>query len=372
MHKPTMQQLSQLAERRDDSCFSFYMPTQTATREVKQNPIRFKNLVGRARDMLEKRDLSRREIDEFLAPGERLINDDPFWQHQAQGLSALLSSDGITTFKLPFEVAESVELADRFIIKPLLPLHSRNGVFYFLELGLRHVRLYQAGRYSYSEVDLPGIPAGIEETLRFDEPQAQLHSHTRRPERSGAMNAVFHGHGVGIDERKEEIRRYFLDVERVVSSTLADSTNPLVLVGIEYLLPIYREVNSYPHLSAEGVPHNPQKDVRTEDLHRQAWEIVRPQIEQTMRQAKERFGELAKAERASTEIEEIVEASWQDRVETLFLNPHEAWYGEADGRSGDLIDVAAVQTIRHGGTVYTMDDTEDVPGPSAVAAIFRY
>jgi hypothetical protein len=30
-----------------------------------------------------------------------------------------------------------------------------------------------------------------------------------------------------------------------------------VLAGVEYLLPIYREANTYPHLLAEGIHGNP-------------------------------------------------------------------------------------------------------------------
>lgn len=376
MYKPTMQQLEELTNQRDDRCFSLYMPTQVSTREVKQNPIRFKNLLSVAKQKLEDAGLNPAEREEFLEPGRRLVSDDSFWQHQSRGLSAFLSSEGLLTFKLPFAVDESLVIDDHFHVKQLLPLHSRNGVFYMLELGLHHVRLYQAGKYSFHEIHLHDVPESIEEALKFDDSQSQLHSHTRRPERQGAMNAVFHGHGVGIDGRKDGIHRFFLEVERRISAVLADSRSPLVLVGLDFLQPLYREVNSYQYLLPKGVTHNSEKGARPETLHAEAWKMVEPEIDNSMREARDLFNELADTERTETRIEEIAGASLNDRVETLFINPHEERIGRAnrdtlDGEE-DLVDLAAVQTIRHGGTVYTVDSNDAVPGPSVAAAIYRY
>ena len=58
------------------------------------------------------------------------------------------------------------------------------------------------------------------------------------------------------------------------------------------------------------------------------------------------------------------------RVEFLFLIENGAIPGTVDG-GADLLDTAAVQTLRHGGDVQTLLETS-MPSGSPICAIFRY
>lgn len=48
-----------------------------------------------------------------------------------------------------------------------------------------------------------------------------------------------------------------------------------------------------------------------------------------------------------------------------------AVHEDAGPRDTDLLDLAAVQTIRHGGTVYALTP-DQMPDPAPLAAILRY
>ncbi|MFQ5350285.1 MAG: hypothetical protein ACE5EG_07580, partial [Thermoanaerobaculia bacterium] len=55
----------------------------------------------------------------------------------------------------------------------------------------------------------------------------------------------------------------------------ADRVRLLAASGVDYLLPIYREVNSQPHVLEQGVAGNPDS-LSAERLHNQAWAVVEP------------------------------------------------------------------------------------------------
>jgi len=65
-----------------------------------------------------------------------------------------------------------------------------------------------------------------------------------------------------------------------------------------------------------------------------------------------------------------VGAASAGRVEHLFLLENGPVPGAAEG-GADLLDTAAVQTLRHGGDVQTLPETS-MPSGSPVCAIFRY
>ena len=90
---------------------------------------------------------------------------------------------------------------------------------------------------------------------------------------------------------------------------LREETTPLVLAGVEYLFPIYREANTYPYLLEQGVAGNPDK-LKAETLREKAWGIVEPSVLQNQQEAAARYEELATTDRASTNISEIVPAAY--------------------------------------------------------------
>jgi hypothetical protein len=67
---------------------------------------------------------------------------------------------------------------------------------------------------------------------------------------------------------------------------------------------------------------------------------------------------------------QIVRAASTGRVEHLFLLENGAVPGAVDG-GADLLDTAAVQTLRHGGDVQTLLETS-MPSGGPICAIFRY
>lgn len=91
---------------------------------------------------------------------------------------------------------------------------------------------------------------------------------------------MFHGHAVDAEENKDEIVQYFREVDRNLRKILHDETAPLVLAGVDFLLPLYKNAAAYTHLLDDGIFGNPE-DRRAEDLHAAAWKIVQSHFMKT-------------------------------------------------------------------------------------------
>lgn len=388
------QDLKRLSQHEDGWHVSIYMPTHRASDQIQQDPIRLKNLLTQAEEALVERGLRRPEAEALLQPARDLFPDQLFWQNQGDGLALFASGEAFHTFRLPFDFEEKVVVTRRFHLKPLLRLLSGGGRFFVLALSQDRVRLLQGTRYAVGKVDLERVPQSLAEALRLDDPEQRLQWHTTTgpPKgRGGAptagtgadRRAAFHGSGAPAEDQKDRILRYFHQVDAGMQDLLADLRIPLVLAGVDYLLPIYRQANTYRYIVEEEIEGNPD-DVDARKLHQAAWQLVRPRFEQERQEAAGLYRQLEDGKRASSDLEEVLPAAHYGKVETLFVALGQERWGTFDPEVNrlvldeedavfreDLLDLAAVQTLLHGGTIYAVEP-EQVPGGGPLAALFRY
>ncbi len=369
-------------------CISIYMPTHKVGREQQQDPIRFKNLVTRAQDKLIESGLRRPEVQELLRPAESLLADKDFWQHQSDGLAVFLAPDFSRIYRLPSKFDELMVIADTFQIKPLLPLLVENGQFYILALSQNEIRLFLGTRDTVNAIDLPDVPTSMQEALSMDDPEKHLdfHTGTKTPSTSGGRPAMFHGQGVQADEQdKENILRYFQLVDKGLSNLLSGIAIPMVMAGVDYLLPIYHQANTYPNMLDNGLEGNPE-GLDAKMLHKSAWELVKPGFIKEQKEALEQFKQLhgQKNKLASDDLKTVVKAANFGRVDTLIVPSGVQRWGyydaqknkvvlEADAKpeNEDLLDFAAAHTLFNSGKVFTVQP-ENLPGDGDLAAIMRY
>jgi len=152
---------------------SLYLPTHRAGREVRQDPIRLRNLLSRATERLGAR-WCRPEIEHLLEPGEGLVGDDVFWRHQLEGLVVFLAPAFSRIHKLPIPVPEECGVGDHFLVRPLLPLLEDPGSFWLLSISGKRTRLYRGSRWEFVEekgVELPQGVGKIREMTLYQETQ---------------------------------------------------------------------------------------------------------------------------------------------------------------------------------------------------------
>jgi len=365
-----------------DWCVSLFMPTHRAGRETEQGPIRFRNLLREAHEQLLAKGLRAAKVGEILKKPQRLLQDKGFWQRQSDGLAVFFSSDAFHHFRLPLTFEELVVISKRFLVKPLLPILTSDGLFYVLALSQNQVRLLEGTRHTVDEVALEGLLQSLAEAFPEAPAEKQLLFHSGTPTGAGKRAAVFYGREIS-NVNKDRLLRWFRMIDKNLHSLLSDSRSPLVLAGVDYLFPLYREVNTYPHLMDEGIPGNPE-GLRPEELHGPAWALVEPIFRQAREAAAAHFRQLAGTGQTTTDVREALTAAHHGRVDVLFLpvgvqvwghfipeNDRVDVHESPEPGDENLLDLAAIQSLIKGGTVYAVAPHE-VPEQAPLAAIFRY
>ncbi|MDY7079587.1 MAG: hypothetical protein SXV54_22105 [Chloroflexota bacterium] len=378
----TKEDIRTLLEKSKGPCVSIFMPIHHAGVEVQQNPIRLKNLQRKAKGQLNKLGLSSQEEQVILTPISDLQKDDPFWRCQSDGLAVFSSRETFRAHRLPLSFEELVVVSRRFHIKPLLPLLTCDGQYYVLALTQKGAKLIQSTRYSVSEVELD-INQGLEQTVQKKDRQQHLQFHTPTPVGRGEQAAMFHGQGSGVDDAEADLLRYFRQIDQEISNILKRKRAPLVLAGVDYLLPLYKTANTYQHIMDEGIIGNPE-GLRPEELRDRAWPIVEPYFLWKQQEESARFNDYVGTGRASNKLQEVVSAAYYGKVETMFTAVGVQLWGRfhpdsnrvrthSQARPGDedLLNFAAGCALLNGGTVYAMA-SQDMPGGKPLAAIFRY
>ena len=361
-------ELQYLFEKRNRFCVSIFLPTHPAGRDlrnVEHGRIQLKDLLREAEERLANAGLKKADANDLLAPAGPLVEKGQFWRHQSEGLALFLAHGYFRYFRLPLQLQAYVAVADRFDITPLLPLWTSEDRFYLLALSRNRVRLFEGTRYSITELDLNGIPRSLSEALERGVDESLRQQHTMKP---------------GLPE---DTLRYFRQIDNGLRHLLRDQHVPLVLAGAEDALKLYRQVNTYPELLDEAVFGNPDKP-SVDELHAAARKVVQSYYDRARSQAIERYKERSDPAKTSWELEEILAAAHQGRIFCLFVQTDAHQWGQFDPEKGvvsrhdhpeagdqDLLNLAIVQTILHGGSLYALAPSE-MPEGSGIAALFRY
>jgi hypothetical protein len=384
MNLLSREDLEALVARRQPPCVSAFLPAHRAGAEIQQDRIRLKNLLKEAEERLLARNVRGAEARRVLEPVHKLLPDDLFWRHQLDGLAVFCSPDFFRYYRLPVRLDELVVVADGFHVKPLLPILAGDGRFFVLALSQHDVRLFQASRHDIRDMRVDNIPKSVAAAVSLDLPEKPRQFHAvAAGQRRGEGAGIGHGRGVLDDDTKEHIHRFFQQVDRGLTPVFREQRGPVVLAAVDYLMPIYREVNTCADLIEGGIDGNPE-DARPEDLHRRAWALVEPRFRQAQQRALERFEGWLGTPRASRQIREVLPAATEGRVEELFVPIGVNIWGAFAKDSGtvtvhaspqpgdeDLLDLAAVETIVRRGAVYAVPSGE-MPIGAPVAAVFRY
>lgn len=379
----TRPDFDRLASGHELPSVSLYLPTERSGRETRQGAIRLKNLTARAEAELKKLDWRWNEIEEILKPAHELMADTEFWLYQADGLALYLARGVADVYRLPRTFPEFSVVGETFFVKPLLPLLSLDGLYYILTLSENQTRIFESTRFSIQEIEVEGVPMSMAEALAADDRESQLQLHTGASAAVGvSKGAIFHGSGdeAGMELQKSNLKRYFDKVDAPLRDWLVEAPAPLLIMGVDYLLPIYRQANQYGELLDAEVHGNFDR-ATPEDIHGKAWPAVEPHFDQSRKAAVDRFLELNGTGMATSHLPEIVGRAHEGRVETLFVALEQTFAGQFDPATAsvteggehaeDLLNRAATETLRRGGTVFAVDP-DKVPGGQLMAAIMRY
>ncbi|MEA5074939.1 MAG: hypothetical protein VB139_01145 [Coriobacteriia bacterium] len=372
MEALSLQTILDLAQPADSLRVSLFLPTQRfGPGSQEADSTRLKNLLREAEAMLAEQGLKTAEVDRLLAPARALPDDRPLWLRSRDGLVALLGTEGHHIFQVDLPVAERVHVGHRFSVRPLLPLLGRDDSYWVLALSQKRVRLLKGDRISLTEVPAEHIPESLSDALQWEDyEKTSLQFHTGTSGTGGRRPAVFHG--TGEPDTKKELVRFFRDIDRGLHEHLGDEHAPLVLAGVDYLIPLYREISTCPALLDGAVTGNPDA-IGEQVLHERSWAIAAGAFDRQSGRVLESVLDMWASPRVITEPAGITEAAAAGRVDSLLLSDTaEAWLpaAEAEGPM-DLLEQAALDTLRSSGAVVVFP-AERMPHGEDAVALLRY
>lgn len=376
---PNKEDLRLLAQYQGTFCLSFYLPTSRSGKETLNNPTRLKNLLRTARGRLLEFGMDKTQMENFLHPVTSLLNDYEFWQHQNEGLAIFLNPSTFKFYQMNYPPQEYVEVANAFHLKPIIHMIVENHSFYILSLSQKSVAFYRANNFAIEKINLEGLPQSLDDLGSFEKGTHNISMHS-----AGNGNKSFsHAHPMEKEDPKIRIFQYFQLIDKALHHFLKEDKLPLLLAGVEYYFPLYREANTYHHLSTEIITGNPEL-ISMENLRKNGMEKLQPFFNQGKEHALELINSALNKGQAHSVIEKVVIAAFQGRVQICIVALEEKRWGLFDEATQrvqlapgnirgprDLLDFAAVQTLVHGGQVFSVP-AEEIPGNSVVAALMRY
>ncbi len=322
-------------------------------------------------------------IRELLEPLERLSHSEESLAGATSARAIFRSHDVFRRLELPVapSPARACIVGDCFSIRPILSSAALAPAAYVLEVTKKAVTLLACSFTEVTPSPLPkGTPQTLDEALGFDAPDHDLINRSSAGPSTGAMHGVQFGTGSGRETQHAYLRDFYHAVDRGVCQLLHSTQAPLILVGVDEDVAIYRSISTYPNLTEQAMHGSPGAAVSPAQILQHAHDIAlfsfqnRAALE--MAEAKER---LAPA-RFSTDLDSILRAAVEGRVSDLYLDDNgrrlgtfaaKVFGGHTNWHDEDLLNVAAVETLLRGGVVYSLP-THFMPAGALIAAAFRY
>lgn len=276
-------------------------------------------------------------------------------------------------------------------MKPLLALFTGNGQFNILALSKNQVRLFRCSRQTVKEIELKSAPDSMHDMQVDDEIGSPRRDLSIRIFRSVGKNHLTYNKITQTqsnedDYERNELTRYFRAIDESLINMHKGDIVPLVLAGVEYLIPIYREKSKYPYIVEEFIKGNPEL-LNGEELHKLAWEIVEPLFNKDKEVAEERYKQYRgqRNNLYANSLEEIIPAAYSGQIDALFIQDGFQQWGkyninknkvelheQAKDGDNDLLEYVSLLTLSRGGKVFPVSSDELPDKDTVAAAVLRF
>lgn len=360
---PKRQDIEALAAARIPYSVSIYIPTGHQPDSSEKARIELKNTSREAARQLKESGASPAVIQHLEDEIEQLIGNAPFWKEQSQSLAIFIDPAHVQTYRLPNRFTSTLDVADRFYIKPLMRTITFPQSAFVLALAQNSVRLIQVTADEPAQVlDVPGLPENFETYINLDKEKKKF-------DRAEHDNAVY-------------IQKYAAEINKAVYPVVRASKLPLILAAAEPLNGAYRRANAYEYLSDEMIVGNAEafsSDALAEKTRPILDRLYAQEIAQAVDHFKSREGQLM----GSRNLETVAQGAALYAIDTLLIDFDERIPGSLDDLGGityaDADDASnygvADEILRRAlvvnARVYAVRSSE-MPDGAKVAATFRF
>jgi hypothetical protein len=365
---PAETDLKALAEARNPASVSIFLPTTPVAGEISGDRILLKNLANEALAQMEAAGHPRKDRESERNALAGLVEDDDFWRFQARSLAIYATPDSVRTFRVPNALTPTINVADRFHLKPLLRAVTFGQGAYVLALSLGHVRLLQlTAEQPATEVKLHDLPRSATDALGVS--SLGVGTQSRRSDTAAGQRA--------------RLVQFSRIVDRALRPYLAGKHVPLFLAADPAIGAIFRSVSSYPHLAPFGIDKTPES-LNDSEISEEARQLLDRLHAEEVTALKAEFAERKGSGRATADIDQAARAATRGAVHTLLVDIDRLLPGFVDDETGavtfaqsndasayGVVDEVARRALQSGARVMAVR-AADLPTGSPVAAILRW
>jgi hypothetical protein len=362
----------------EGACLSVYM--QLSKGNGRENELRWRECLR----------IAESRAAQFGPDGQKLVASLSNWSSvapeepvEAKSIAVFGCGSGIHVTFLDEEVQDRAVLAPHLYIRPLLASLTRENSFYLLALSQKNTRLLHCTRHTSEEVPFAAeTKADFEVWMNQVKPDHTAVNNGSAGPSSGHSKGTLAPKGSDREDKDEYLSHFFKQIDRGVNEVLRGKTEPLIICAVEYEIPIYEQVNSYPHLAKESVQGAPN-GLKAGEMHARALDALgrcyASKIDAAIAEWNHKVGGGA-----SSRLKDVVTSAHEGRVLTLLVSDsfektgafNEETHTVTGRETGtasdeDLVNDAAVQTILHSGNVLLAPHNK-MPNGAPLAAIYRF
>ncbi len=364
---PTQSEIDLLAAHRASPALSIYIPTTPLTQQAQADRIALKNALRDGIAQLAASEISKRMIAPIEEEISEIIEDDLFWDTQANGLAIFAGPTFLRTFRLPTRLEPSVQVSDRFHLKPLLRSVTFPQNAFVLAISIGGVRLVEVSAdLPAHEVNVPDLPNNFSDALGR---RSHLEQGTMGKTGNMSENAL--------------LNRYARVVDTALRGILTGHERPLIIAASEPLASIYRTISSYPHTADMVIGGNAER-TPDHELAASAREILDALNSERLSTLSALYVKRESQGRATGDIAQAARAATFGAIDTLIVDMNDTVPGRVDEESGvvtfadhagadsyGVIDEIVSRAMKSGATIVSAR-REDIPGGGSLAAIQRF
>ena len=313
------------------------------------------------------------------------MHDRDWWRYVDAGVAIFSTSEALHAYHLSSAPEQEIVVSNRFHILPLLEHLNHRGAFYVLALSPKNARLLHCDGEDMLELSVPNMPHSIEDVMSRDKHEIEQRAKHNKPRLRDALTALREGGRRAIKRQHQDIleAEYLHQIRKAIQGVLASKHEPVMLAGQRRIQSMYRKVDSGSYLHPEGVNVNPDR-LNNLELRDHARLVLGEYFNAHELAAQSQFLRLsvARPDKIVYGIKNVLKSIYQGRVQTLFVDRQARQWGTMQrtlvelhrrrlGGDSNLMDIAASETLKRKGAVFTLDSS-DLPHDSKVAAILRY
>ncbi len=251
---PNQQELKTLRAFNELNCVTIYAPFIDPNAATNPNRIELKNLLRETETALRSAHVEPGEIKQTLRPARALLENHEFWPIKHESLALFMHPKLFSYYHIPdHDIPYVLTVGKGFNLKPLIKAAQENKSYFVLALNHNNVQLYKGDHYNLQPVRLKNFPTNMKRSLNIDEYPKASETHNIAPASTGKGSEAYHGQYNVSQTDKVMLLQFFKHIDKRLHAFLRRNQSPLILAGVNYLLPIYRQVNTSEYLLEDNL-----------------------------------------------------------------------------------------------------------------------